>query len=128
MPDFQLFIFQTAAGFDKAFKTLCSYFPSSVPTSVPEFKEWSDSIIELVGPMADVDSMKFALASQLIHLGPQSSSKPKQYFVRSLRKAAANQVSSYFFQEIKLKQQEAAKAATLAASEMSPDAAAQKTS
>ena len=96
-------------------KRLLSYLPSKLPVGVSEFQTWSDSVIELSGEFADRDSMKFALASQVIHLGPQKSSVPKNFFVRSMRKAAANQVASQVFQDIKLKQQLAAEKAALAA-------------
>lgn len=78
-----------------------------------EFESWAASIVELSGEFADVDSMKFAIASQIMHLGAQRSSVPKNFFVRSLRKAAANQVASQVFQDIKTKQQEAAKASAV---------------
>ena len=76
-----------------------------------EFDVWSARIISLSGKFADSDSMRFALSSQIMHLGPQKSSVPDQYFIRSMRKAAANQVASQVFQDIKIKQQEAMKAA-----------------
>lgn len=90
---------------------MLSYFPRKLPVGIAEFTTWSERIINLAGQFADPDSMKFALASQLLHLPPQSSSKPDQYFIRSMRKAAVNQVASQVFQDIKIKQQEAAKAA-----------------
>lgn len=89
---------------------LLSYFPRQLPRGMTEFKSWSERIIKLTGPLADEDSMRFALASQVMHLGPQSSTKSDRYFIRSLRKAAANQVVSQVFQDIKQKQMEAAKA------------------
>lgn len=92
-----------------------SYFPRPLPVGMTEFTTWSDRIISLSGSFADADSMKFALSSQIMHLGAQKSSVPDQYFIRSMRKAAANQVASQFFQDIKIKQQEAAKAALEAA-------------
>lgn len=90
---------------------LLSYFPRQLPRGMTEFKAWSERIIRLTGPLADEDSMRFALCSQIMHLSPQSSTKADQYFIRSLRKAAANQVSSQVFQDIKTKQMEAAKEA-----------------
>ena len=86
-------------------KRLLSLFPTKLPVGMSQFETWSDSIIELSGEFADRDSMKFAIASQVMHLGPQRSSVPKNFFVSSLRKAAANQVASQIFQDIKLKQQ-----------------------
>ena len=90
---------------------ILSLLPTALPVGMTSFEAWADSIVELSGPYADKDSMRFALASMIMSLGPQRSSVPKNYFVRSLRKAAANQVASQFFQDIKLKQQAAQEAA-----------------
>jgi hypothetical protein len=96
-------------------KRVLSRLPSPLPVGMSEFQQWSDDIIELSGKFADVDSMKFALASQIMHLGAQQAYVPKNYFVKSMRKAAANQVASQAFQDVKNKQLEAAKAAEEAA-------------
>ncbi len=88
----------------KLFKVLSSYFPTPLPVGLPQFETWADDIIELSGKFADLNSMKFALASQLIHSKHDKSSIPKVVFVRMLRKAAANQVASAVFQEIKQQQ------------------------
>jgi hypothetical protein len=95
----------------KLLKRLVSYLPSKLPVGMTEFNEFADSIIELSGKYADTDSMRFAIASMIIHLGPQKSAVAKNHFVRSLRKSAANQVASQVFQDIKTKQQEAVEAA-----------------
>jgi len=92
-------------------KKLLSLLPSKLPVGKTEFDEWTDSIIELSGKYADKDSMQFVIATQVMNLGPQRSSVPKNFFVRTLRKAAANQVAGQVFYDIKTKQQEAAKAA-----------------
>lgn len=91
-----------------ALKRLLSHLPTYLPVGVTEFQSWSRDIIELSGKFADEDSMRFALASQVLHLGAQKSSVPKHFFVCSMRKAAANQVASQVFQDIKQKQIEAA--------------------
>lgn len=99
-----------------------SYFPQRLPVGVTEFEAWADNIIALSGKFADTESMKFALSSQILHLPAQSSSVPPQYFIRSMRKAAANQVASQVFQDIKIRQQEAAKAAVEAAKKADDEA------
>lgn len=91
-------------------KQVLSLLPSRLPVGVSEFEHWSNSIIELTPGLADDDSIKFALASMIMHLGAQRSSAPKNYFVRSLRKTAANQVAHAVLTEIKIKQQEKANA------------------
>lgn len=89
---------------------LLSYFPRPLPVGLTEFDAWSNRIIALSGQFADADSMKWALASNVMHLGAQNAFVSDHYFVKSMRKAAANQVASQVFQDIKLKQQLAAEA------------------
>lgn len=92
-------------------KRILSHVPTKLPVGLPQFEAWADSIIELAGDYADHDSMRYAIASNLIHLPHNKASVPKAYFVNALRKAAANQVASFVFQDIKIKQAEAAKLA-----------------
>lgn len=82
-----------------------------LPVGMAEFETWAARIIEKAGKFADDDSMKFALASQIMHLDAKKSTYADSVFVAMLRKAAANQVASQVFQDIKLKQMEAQKAA-----------------
>lgn len=91
----------------KLIKRLLSYFPTPLPVGLSQFNTWADSIIELSGDYADRDSMTFAIASMVIHLPAGTASVPKNFFVKSLRKSAANQVASQVFQDIKSKQAEA---------------------
>lgn len=101
---------------------LFQYIPRTLPVGLTAFHEWAERIISISGNFADSDSMKWALASQIMHLGAQHSRKPDIYFVHSMRKAAANQVASQVFQDIKIKQQEAAaKAAEVPVVETVPD-------
>ena len=95
----------------KLLKLLRSYLPSRLPVGTTEFNEFADSIIELSGQFADQDSMRFAIASILIHADARHGSLSKQYFVQRLIKSAANQVASQAFQDIKIRQQEALAAA-----------------
>lgn len=95
-------------------KKLLSYLPSRLPVGMTQFQQWSQDIIDLCGPLADEDSMRFAICSQILHMGAQKDRVPKRYFVASLRKAAANQVASQVFQDVKLRQQEKAQEAAAA--------------
>lgn len=97
----------------KLFKKIAARFDTKLPVGMTEFNEWADSIIDLAGEFADRDSMKYALASNVIHMKHTADAAPKAYFVAVLRKAAANQVASAVFQDIKIKQEEAIKAAQL---------------
>lgn len=80
------------------------YMPRRLPVGMTEFNTWSDRIIKLSGQFADADSMKWTLATIALHLGPQASSKADIYFIRSMRKAAVNQVVSQAMQDIKAAQ------------------------
>ncbi len=93
---------------------LLSYFPTNLPVGATEFDKWSDSIIELSGPYADRDSMKYAIATALIHASANVGALPKNYFVVRLRKSAANQVASQVFLDIKAKHDKQAAEATAA--------------
>lgn len=102
----------------RAFKQFLSLFPSPLPVGVTEFGKFADDVYELTGPIADYDSIKFTLAGIIMHMGPQRSTAPKNYFVRSLRKTAANQIAHFVLTEIKNKHDEAAREAKLAAEKL----------
>lgn len=82
--------------------------PMPLPSGMTEWNNWSERILNKVGPLADRDSLEYVLASQVMHLSPQSDHIPDQYFISALRKAAANQVASQVFQDVKVRQQKAA--------------------
>lgn len=99
----------------RAAAQLRGLFPSRLPTGVTEFNAWADSIASTYRlPTADQDSVRFSLASQIMHLGPTADSKPKYYFVRAIRAGAAKQIAGNAFYEIKSKHQAAQKAAQAA--------------
>src|ERR1700733_11205835 len=93
-----------------------AYFPSTLPQGVTECHKWCDEIIQMAG-LPNNDSVRFALCVKILHLGETECNKAKEYFVRALKKAAANQVVSQIINDLKAKQeveQLAAKAATAA--------------
>lgn len=90
----------------KFINKLLVYIPRALPVGKTAFYTWSDRIIDASGNFADRDSMRFALATNLLHLGPQVAFKSDWHFIKSMRKAAANQVASQVFQDIKQKQKE----------------------
>lgn len=101
-------------------KRIASYFPTKFPVGNTAYEAWLTSIIELAGPFADKDSMDWAISNMGLHLDSKVDRKPKQYFVRCLRKAAFNQLASHKFQSIKEKQAAAQKAAEEAAKAAAP--------
>lgn len=96
---------------NKAFLLIKSYFPTKLPVGMTEFATWSDDVITLVGPIADALSLRFALATQIMHADSSNSALPMQYFIKRLRKTAANQVAAQVFQDVKLAQKKAAEEA-----------------
>lgn len=90
---------------------IVAFIPTALPRGIEEFNEWANSIIKQAG-LPTNDSVKFALAVQVLHLDPTVASKPKEFFIRSLKKAASNQVVSQVINDLKEKQkaeEEAAK-------------------
>lgn len=88
-----------------------AYLPSPLPSGMTEFDAWSDEVLDLYGAPNN-DSTKFALATMILHAGPQDSHKPMHYFGRTMRKSMANQVAAGVMQELKAKQEAARLAAT----------------
>ena len=80
--------------------------PRPLPMGVKEFEEWSERIISgALIPTEDKDSLKAALASMLMSLGPTEDHKPDAYFIHALRKAATNEIAHAMFQDIKRKKE-----------------------
>ncbi len=95
---------QVGAAIALAFKRLLSLLPTKLPVGRTALEKFTDEIIELAGDYAknlSRDSQLFTISSIVINLGPQRSSVPKNYFVRTLRAAAAKQVAGTLFTEIK---------------------------
>jgi len=84
---------------------ITSYFPTQLPVGLKEFDAWASSIIDLSGRFADETSIRFVLASELMHSDAKKGSVPKHYFVSRCRKLAANQTAGYILQEIKAAQE-----------------------
>lgn len=99
--------------------------PRPLPLGSQEFEEWSDRIISGSMLSADADSQKFALANEIMSLGPTEDFKPDAYFIHKLRKFACNQVADSKRGEIRdrvkarLAAEEAAKQAAEAAAQTS---------
>jgi hypothetical protein len=73
-----------------------------LPLGVKHFHEWSDRIISgACIPGATPESIKFALADQLLHLGPTVDFECDLYFIKCLRKFAINQVADAMRHEIR---------------------------
>lgn len=86
--------------------------PTQLPLGIPAFLTWSQSIIDTYD-FPDNDSVRFALATMVLHLGPTTAYKSKRYFSVCVKAGAAKQIAGAIFTEIKQKQEAAQKAAAL---------------
>jgi len=73
----------------------------SLPLGVAEFHEWSDRIIASAMLPADAQSQKFALAEMIMHIKPTEDHCNDGFFIKSLRKGAANQVAHAMMMSIR---------------------------
>lgn len=96
----------------RVLRQVLGLLPTAIPQGVSEFNAWADSIINTYTINADSDSIKFALATMILHSGPTSAFKPKFTYFLMLRAGMAKQVAGAVFQDIKTKQQERLKVAT----------------
>ena len=95
------------------FAILKGFIPGRLPVGVTEFDAWAQSILDTYPmPTSDLTSLKFTLASIIMHLGPQKAYVSKFYFYLTINAAAAKQVAGHTFYTLKKQQEDAAKAAT----------------
>lgn len=88
---------------------LRAYFPSAVPQGMAEFDIWAKSIITIYD-FPDNDSVRFALATMILHSGPTAAYLSKRYLALMVKAGAAKQIAGAQFQEIKQRRVEAEKA------------------
>lgn len=73
-----------------------------LPMGRQEFMDWSDRIIKsAMIPGATYESLRWALASMIMSLGPTEAFREDGYFILCLRKASVNQVAHSVLMEIK---------------------------
>lgn len=87
------------------FSFVRAYFPKTLPQGLSEHNEWAGQVIRLAG-VPDNRSTRFVLASAILNSGETACDRPKMYFIRLLRKAAAGEVAAYNFHVIKKQQEE----------------------
>jgi len=85
----------------KALSYVLAHIPESLPVGGTHYRAWVNEIVDLAGPIADRDSLVFVISTTILGLPTTKDRKSKMFFVRVLRKAAANQVASFFINEIK---------------------------
>ncbi len=90
-------------------------YNSPLPTGMEEFETWVKAMINTYDlPTQDLTSIKFTLASIIMHLRPEDAEKPMLYFVKMIRAACAKQVAGQAFYDIKQEQQKKQAEATAA--------------
>lgn len=114
-------ITQFKVWFYKQVNKFRSFFPRQLPVGLSEYETWSASIIKAYD-LPDNESVRWALANMILHTAPTACDKPGRYYGRSALKSMANQVAAHVIQELKIKQETAAKAAQQAAQVVIPDA------
>jgi len=82
-------------------KRILAYLPTDLPVGKTAMHAFYDDILELAGKYADTQSMKWVLSTKIMQLDQNVSRKSKMFFVKILRKAAANQVASDIVLDIK---------------------------
>lgn len=82
------------------FRKVKTYVPELLPQNPNEFDKFAKEIL-YVANLPDNDSFRHALASQIMHLGDRTTRAPKNYFIKLLFKAIANQTAFQIMQELK---------------------------
>lgn len=74
----------------------------ALPQGGTEFEEWSDRIIAgAMVPTSDTISLKYALANMIMHIPATEDHREDAFFIKQLRKSAANQVAHAKIEEYK---------------------------
>lgn len=95
-------------------KKIRSFFPRALPKGGAEFDAWADDVISLA-EAPNNDSVKFALATMILHMPESAAYRSNHSFVLKLKKSMSNQVAAAKMHEYKDKQ-----AAALAAAQAKP--------
>lgn len=82
-------------------------YPSEIPVGVPAMEKFSNEVLDLY-KIPNLPSYHHAIASMVMHMGPQQTRVRKGFIAKTLHKAMANQVAFSVIQ--KLKEQENQKA------------------
>lgn len=103
------FVRKAATAAHRALKQALAFVPTRLPIGRSEFEKWSADVLYTYGWPKN-DSMIFALASMIMHVGPTGAYKAKRYFGLCLHAGAAKQVAHTLFREAKERSDAALKA------------------
>lgn len=90
---------------------ISAYLPTKLPTGMTEYQSWLASILELAGPIADKMSMEWVISNEVMVIKSGQDRIPKIFFVKRLRKFAANQLAASYVNQLKEQQKAAEEAA-----------------
>ena len=82
-----------------------SRLPSALPNGMTEFETWASDIIDTYN-FPNNDSVRFTLATMIMHSGPSDAFKSKHSFMLMIRASMAKQIAAAQFQEIKNRQKQ----------------------
>lgn len=100
----------------RALRTVASYIPTDLPQTDAAFQAWMSDVLNLA-KLPENDSFANALATQVLHLGPTVSSKPKAYFVSGLKAAVSKQAAYSVVEDIRRREKAAREAQSINATE-----------
>lgn len=86
-----------------------------LPTGVEEFETLVSDLKAEYGaelPTVDDDSLRFVIATTIMHLGPLDAFKSLEFFYKTIVGGASKQVAHFIFRDVKLKQEAIQKAVT----------------
>lgn len=93
-------------------RQLLGFLPTKLPVGTTEFETWIDSFFHTYDlATTDRDSIVHALATSIMHLGPQAHKKSKYFFYKVVQAGSAKQIAHHMFREMQLKKQEEQKKA-----------------
>lgn len=75
-------------------------FPSQLPVGVSEFNNYCDKIIDACGFPND-PSYRHTIGTMIMQLSPTTDKKSTQYFIKSIRKAMANEIAYFVIMQIR---------------------------
>ncbi len=84
----------------KLLKKMLLALPHRLPVGMTEFETWASSIIDAYD-LPDNESVRFSLASMILHLNSTDAFKPRRHFALCMLKGMASQIAQAKMQEYK---------------------------
>jgi hypothetical protein len=81
-------------------ENVLSYLPSRLPQTDAQLDAFIRTTLAL-GAFPDNDSLRQAIATQIMHLGPLTTFKSKRYFVRMVQSAISKQTAYNLIADIR---------------------------